>query len=90
MKKDSKWIIRGIVSASFVVNDQCDVTKYAIYTDIQQFADWTRDILSGSGIIPTQLDDIIEPVDDEFETHITIECSYLNHQIDIAVPVKSL
>lgn len=90
VKKDSKWIIRGIVSASFVEKDQCDVTKYALYTDILQYADWTREILTRSGIISSQLDDIIEPVDDVLETHITIECAYSDHKIDIAIPVKSL
>lgn len=89
MKTDSNWVIRGIVSASFVEKDQCDVSKYALYTDILQYADWTRDILSRTGIIPSQLDDIIEPRDDEFiEHHITIECAYADSKNDIAIPVK--
>lgn len=89
-RDDSKLIIRGIVSASFVVKDQCDVTKYALYTDILQYADWTRDILSQTVVTPWQLDDIIEPIDHEYESHVTIDCSYADHKIDIAVPVKLL
>lgn len=40
---DNVWYIQGIVSASYITSEKtCDVTKYSIFTKINEFKDWLR------------------------------------------------
>lgn len=43
------WIIRGVVSSSMVDRDLgCDVNKYSIYTNVDQFLDWIKQVMEES------------------------------------------
>lgn len=44
-KQGSFWYLRGIISASFFANGQCDVTKYAIYTNVAMFSGWVKEVV---------------------------------------------
>lgn len=89
--KGSNWIIRGIVSSSFVQKGECDVTKYAVYTNVIKYSDWARLILSQTPITRFELDAIIEPdVNFDNEHHIVLDCAYDDSTNMIAVPVNTL
>lgn len=89
--KNSNWIIRGIVSSSFVERGKCDVTKYAVYTNVVKHSDWVRLILSETPITRLELDEIIEPnVNLDDDHHIVIDCSYDDSRNPIAIPVRTL
>lgn len=40
MKIEDSYYLRGIVSSSLVGMMHCDVTKYAIYTNVLKFTNW--------------------------------------------------
>lgn len=44
--------LKGIVSSSLTQGDLCDVTKYAVYTDILMYSDWIDDIIGDDGNLP--------------------------------------
>lgn len=42
----SAWHLRGIVSSSLFDSDgRCDVTKYAVFTNVVKYTDWVRKIV---------------------------------------------
>lgn len=52
VKKDRKWFLRGIVSASLLnSNNTCDVTKLSIFTNVPDYSNW---ILQSSGLDLTE------------------------------------
>lgn len=42
LKKDDRWILRGIVSTSLLDQEQksCDLKHYVVFTDASKFLDW--------------------------------------------------
>lgn len=44
-QQGSSWYLRGIISASFLSNGQCDVSKYALYTNAAMFSKWVNEIV---------------------------------------------
>lgn len=47
-KVDSTWYLQGIVSSSLVsIDHACDVTKYAVYTNVGLFSDWVWERVNG-------------------------------------------
>lgn len=42
LKKDDRWILRGIVSTSLLDQEQksCDLRHYVVFTDASKFLDW--------------------------------------------------
>lgn len=42
VKMGNVFYLKGIVSASLVISNQCDVTNYAIYTNVDKFYDWIQ------------------------------------------------
>lgn len=60
--------MRGIVSASFIANGQCDVSNDALYTNVLNFGDWIRSIAKAANVeLPQTSGNLppmrIEPVD---------------------------
>lgn len=48
VKIDSTWYLQGIVSSSLLNNDrECDVTNYAVYTNVAFFTDWVWERING-------------------------------------------
>lgn len=48
VQKSNIWHIQGIVSASFLLSDQCDVSKYSVYTQIASFSNWINKKTNGA------------------------------------------
>lgn len=46
VKSNTRWIIRGIISSSLLINGECDINRYAIYTNVVQFSDWVNNIIN--------------------------------------------
>jgi secreted trypsin-like serine protease len=44
IKYQGKFYLRGIISASLIKNKSCDVSTYAIYTDVFKFQDWIDEV----------------------------------------------
>lgn len=42
VQEKNLWHIQGIVSASFLSAGQCDVSKYAIFTEISSYSKWIK------------------------------------------------
>lgn len=53
VKDDGLYFFRGIVSASRTTETSCDVTKYAVYTNVQKFKDWLSTFVEFPAV-PTQ------------------------------------
>jgi hypothetical protein len=54
IKHNNIFFLRGIVSASlFDVQGNCDVTNYAIYTNVQKFTAWIKDPTKRNSCKPT-------------------------------------
>lgn len=48
IKAESNWFLRGIVSSSLFDNDgKCDVTRYAVFTNVVKHTDWVQKVLEG-------------------------------------------
>lgn len=43
VRGDNKWFLRGIVSASLLRDQVCDVTKHSIYTNFLSFTSWIEE-----------------------------------------------
>lgn len=41
------WTLRGVVSSAHVKDGKCDVSKYALYTSVNKYADWITSIVEG-------------------------------------------
>lgn len=52
IKVESKWFLRGIVSASFLENGFCDVNSYAIYTNTILYKDWIIQVAGTISALP--------------------------------------
>ncbi|CAO1385621.1 unnamed protein product [Diamesa hyperborea] len=40
VKSNRKYYLRGLVSSSLTIGQQCDTSSYAVYTNILKFTDW--------------------------------------------------
>ena len=50
IKTDGIWFLRGVLSHSFVrLDGTCDVSKYAVYTDIAKFLPWIKRFIDQYG-----------------------------------------
>ena len=47
---DNFYFLRGIVSASIIRGGFCDVSKYAVYTDILKYKDWINGFIDDDRI----------------------------------------
>jgi len=46
---ESSWMVKGIVSSStFDSSSRCDVTRYAVFTNVVKFLDWIQDKIKAS------------------------------------------
>lgn len=43
LKVGKKWFLRGIVSASLRDGASCDVSNYAVFTDVAKFISWIQE-----------------------------------------------
>ncbi|KAG5677872.1 hypothetical protein PVAND_007589 [Polypedilum vanderplanki] len=48
IKNGDRWYLRGIVSASFIVDNHCDVENDAIYTDVTCHLNWINEKIYNS------------------------------------------
>lgn len=39
------WYIRGIISASLLSNGECDISKYALYTNAAMHTEWVKRVV---------------------------------------------
>lgn len=42
VQQGSSYYLKGIVSASLIKDGQCDVTNFALYTNVEKFLDWIK------------------------------------------------
>ncbi|CAO1440624.1 unnamed protein product, partial [Diamesa serratosioi] len=52
VKVERKWYLRGIVSASFIENNLCDVNSYAIFTNAVLFKEWIIEVAGSLSALP--------------------------------------
>jgi len=46
----SIWFVKGIVSSSLLDGrKRCDVSRYAVFTDVTQYMDWISTTLAEAG-----------------------------------------
>lgn len=64
VKVDGVYFLKGIVSSSLLKNEgtECDISKKAVYTNVQQFSDWISKITGLSLAIPKPVDPVVASV----------------------------
>jgi len=47
------YFIKGIISSTLIIDNRCDVNKYAVYTNIHEHLEWIVDIVEETTELPT-------------------------------------
>jgi hypothetical protein len=80
-RQGSLWYLRGVISASFLDNGQCDVSKYTIYTNTAMFSDWVNGIVQRT-LRENPSNPISEPKQQQNENSVNLFCTYLTLEFE--------